>query len=285
MTIRPTRDAVLAAFATAYPNIDPYGLYCSVTGKLVGSALEVDDLIRSLPGDAEDMADDIAMRLFASMRPGLFWNKMRSDTLNQLRKERPVELLAYLLNRAFQPLSGGNPIVVNHDRIKTFTRCATLTAEQIGSLTYLLLEIDSKNGLTTVYPTFRVSDFLSESFDIFMSFVTVWHGLLMKEHDKMLKTRELETRWWRSGNALAKPAFFSAFMESAPKTERAQARSEKQADSDFMANFLSALTKDQSESRVNITTSKPAMAIGKMPTFKRPNTKMPMFGAKRESQA
>lgn len=277
-TERPLRDRVIMQFAESYPGIDCYGIYCQVTGKFIGTNHEVDDFFRAQPKDSdpESVADDLAIRIFASMRPSIIWNKMRAESLNELRKDRPVEVLAYLVNRAFNPLkSSGDYIVTMHDRIRSFIACGQLTDEVRDRLLYLLLEIDSKNGLNTVFPPFHIDKFLFDSSDDILTAFTAWHESCMKEFAKFERAREQETRWWRSGNALAKPAFFSAFMESKPVTEAAIKRAAKKEESDFFADILNEV---MGKPKLDGTKQAPVPEVKRVVL---PSTKMPALFSKK----
>jgi hypothetical protein len=247
MTSHILIGTVCHCFMDSYPGIDPFGFYCSVTGKRIGRNAEVEDFLTAQPvdSDPEALADDLALRIFASMRPSILWNRMRMETLDELRVSRPVEVLAYLLNRAFTPIKGGNAISIAHDKIRTFHACSDLRGfdrEAFDSVMFLLLEIDAKQGLNTVYPTFRVDDLIAatgaDGCESFMQMLRAWHHNLMREHEKFQKRMEMETRWWRSGNALAKPAFFSAFMAAKPLSENQQRVATRKAESDMFADIL-----------------------------------------------
>jgi hypothetical protein len=275
--MKATFESVQIALNAQYPLLRIDGIYCSITGFQIGTSDEIgnvlDWLIESNPdADSEELADDIALRIFASMRPSLRWNKMRAESLNDLRKAQPGQTLAYLLNRAFTPISGGNPIALAYDRIRVGHVCNSSVARQTDeSLMLMLLEIDAKQGLNAVYPTFRVDDFVSPDIDAFMQMLSAWHESVTAEHDRFLKRQEMETRWWRSGNALAKPAFFSAWIESKPPTQSAIKAAEKKAESDFFADLFNEVlgkpTLAGVEQQPFVPTPKPAVPSTKMPSL------------------
>jgi hypothetical protein len=93
--------STLEALRTQYPALgNGDWIFCLITGKPVAAldGLEVHDLIDSLDGDAEQAADDYAMRLLASSRPSLRWNHLRVADITALRETHPVETLCYLKN-------------------------------------------------------------------------------------------------------------------------------------------------------------------------------------------
>src|SRR4051812_22122998 len=146
---------VLEAFASAY-GFDPHGIYCQVTGKRIGltDEGELRALVGSIPGDPDSVIDDLAVRIFASMRPSLRWNKMRIDSLETMRKQVPTETLAYLLNRLFAPLDQIKlPIDVKlgdyHNRIRIFNLLTEWGEhDSLNLVTHMLLEIDAKMNLS-----------------------------------------------------------------------------------------------------------------------------------------
>lgn len=230
------------AFFEMYPNVGIRGIYCQMTGKRIGlhDWDEINALIDSIPGDPESISDDIAMRIFASMRPSLHWNKLRADSLEVMRKTRPVETLAYLLNRLYTPLSRDHDtLAVNHDRIRVYARCAEWgVCESSATLMYYLLEIDARLGLHVEWPTFTLTDVLTQPWPILLEMAQAWHARRLKAYADLIKKQEQNTKFWRSGNALARPAFFSAWMESQPVSPNQQRLADKKAESDFFGGIL-----------------------------------------------
>jgi hypothetical protein len=100
-------DQAINQFHKDY-GFDPFRIYCQVTGKPFATILEEEmDSVLSLVCESNDDADaaaqDLWLRVVASMRPSLKWNKFRSNTLAELRVSDPIETLAYLVNRMFGP--------------------------------------------------------------------------------------------------------------------------------------------------------------------------------------
>ena len=147
---------------------DPYGIYCQFTGARIGSTLkeEMDSLLAYIGGvDADDIADDLAMRILASMRPSIRWNKMRAETLQQLRVTDPVGTMAYLMNRLFAPLNHRKTRLEDmlssyRERIEAYKMIQSWgTTDESNTIFYMLLELDAKWNLDTEYPPFSFRTF------------------------------------------------------------------------------------------------------------------------------
>lgn len=102
--------------------IEADAFYCSITGKQIGSlnTYEWRGLIESLSGTIEEAADDLAMRSLASMRPSMRWNRMRMETLDEMRSSAPIETMAYLLNRLFESKDIAKVMSQQLDRIHLY---------------------------------------------------------------------------------------------------------------------------------------------------------------------
>ncbi len=239
-------DNIVATFIDSY-HFDPRGIYCQVTGKRIGTTdeLEFCHLVVSLDGDLEAICDDIAIRLLASMRPSMQWNKMRADSLKLMAERSPVDTLAYLLNRLFAPLnhrkvSLDSLLAVNEDKIRLHTQLTRWgMTHELVALSYQLLEIDAKWGLDSEASPCSCDAFIMavDHMDR-LNLFTTYHARRMKDWDAKVKHDEQVTRWHRSGNALARPAFFAAFMQAQPMTPTQKARSAKQDEKDFFANIM-----------------------------------------------
>ncbi len=243
MTTIGKLNSVAQSFALQYPGVDPQGIYCLFTGKRIGQTEldELSSLVDSLPGDAEDIADDLAMRLFASMRPSMRWNKMRSESLDELRKSVPMETLAYLLNRLFTPLSQSNPLALHHDRIRLFAQLESWGFnESTNTLLYYLIELDAKLGLNTIAPPFSIEMLLSdfESMPILLASFESFYQSCLKKYEKQQADMESSDRWFRTGNTLAKHAHVKMFMEFKPVTESAKQKQAKAEREKFFGDLL-----------------------------------------------
>lgn len=244
----PTLTQIIDSFQSSY-GFDPSGIYCAATGKRVGSTHieELESLINLVGGEsAEEIADDIAMRLLASMRPSMKWNKFRAESLAQMRKTDPAETLAYLINRMFAPLNHrkigiDNLIATYEDKIRAFAIISSWGVnDATNTLTYMLLELDAKWNLDTETPPFNWSEFFldPESMQHRVDLLQHWYATRIEAWDKRLKAEELQTRWMRHGSALAKPAFMDIWMESKPLSATGIKAAEKKAERDLMAGLL-----------------------------------------------
>jgi hypothetical protein len=273
------QGAVIDTFKAEY-GFDINGMFCQVTGKRVGTmdSAELVDLIESLPGDPDSVADDIAVRIFASMRPSLFWNKMREDSLEEMRKTRPIEVLAYLLNRLFTPERNANMLAVHHDRIRLWQRLEEWGMnDSTNTILYYMLEIDAKLSLASLSAPFTVEDFLTKfsGFDALLEMVQNWYKLQLDSYAKLLKRNELNTRWWRSGNALTKGAFFAAWQEAKPPTQKEAKDATKKAEREFFGGLLMGILGESA--------TEAEEAAVKPEPIRLPVTKMPMkFGVKKQ---
>lgn len=252
--------ATLATFIADY-GFDPLTIYCQVTGKPLGTFLtEEADSVLNLVSESNDGADEAAsdlwLRVISSMRPSLKWNKFSAQSLAELRVSHPVETLAYLINRMFVPhnrLKGGVTLRHYEERIKAFQQIeAWGQTDDTNTLMYMLLEIDAKMGLDIEMPPYNWQDFFdAESMKHRVEMLQGWYSQLMERWEKRLKAEELQIRWMRHGNVLAKPAFADAFMESKPLTmtgiKKAAKEAEKQIFADAAWEVLSTILDSNKE--------------------------------------
>lgn len=277
-------DYIRDSFINEY-GFDPCGVYCSATGKQTGLthttefAMLIDDIG---VGDADEMIDDIAMRLLASMRPSIRWNKFRDHTLAEMRVKHPIETLAFLVNRLFQPL-GHRKLGVESmlgfysDRIKAYSLLESWgITDETNTILYMLLELDAKWNLDTEFPPFSAADFFFDSPTMAhrVEMLQAWYVRRMADWDKKQKAAEMQTRWMRSGNVLAKPAFMAAFLEAKPLSESAIKKEKKSEEKAFMAGLLSEIMMGRVE------TPEEAEAIKPKPTFVRITKAPTRFGVK-----
>lgn len=240
------------AFESSY-GFDPSGIYCSVTGKRFASIHieELESLINLVGGEAADdeieaIIDDVAMRLLASMRPSMKWNKFREESLAQMRVTDPVETLCYLVNRMFAPLNarkiGIDNLVLNYaERIRAYSLVSSWGVnDETNTLAYMLLELDAKWSLDTEYPPFTWQAFFIDAPDMEsrIAILQSWYADRMVAWEKRLRAEETQTAWTRSGNALSKPAFRDAYMESKPLSATAIKNAEKSAEKQLFGDLL-----------------------------------------------
>lgn len=276
----PTLSEIISTFTDSY-GFDPSGIYCSATGKRVGSTHieELESLINLIGGeDSEQIVDDIAMRLLASMRPSMKWNKFRAESLAEMRRTDPIETLAYLINRMFAPqnrlkIGVTQMMVFWENRIRAFDVIKSWGVnDSTNTLTYMLLELDAKWNLDTEQPPFSWIAFFVDApdMDARIEMVQHWYADRMIEWEKRLRLEETMTKWFRHGSALAKPAFRDAFMESKPLSATGIKAAEKQAEKEMFGNLLFEImgspTLDGEATRPIAPTPKPTFVpIRKMP--------------------
>lgn len=294
------RQDIIDAFESQYPGVDFTAIYCLFTGAPIGNThtCELEMLLDSLPGDPESAADDLAIRLFASMRPGLRWNKMRSESMEELRCSDPVGMASFLAIRAFKPLSGGSAIVQNHESILIYQRLTEMDFEIREELTHILLEIDAKNNLNSTYPTFSSAVFLAESDSEILARLREWYLAEIETYNKRQKQLEATSRWHRYGNTLANSAFAGSFMQDkgfiarleeakAAKLQRTmrkanpETRERKRKQSEMMAFlgdiFDSLQTDDRPGHIVATPAKKPILPVKPAPTQTTKSGALPSF--------
>jgi hypothetical protein len=264
---------VVHTFIDAY-GFDPTHIYCQVTGKPIAQthSEEFEALVDSLGVvDAEQAADDLAVRLLASMRPSMRWNVFRDDSLVIMRQKHPVETLAYLLNRMFAPLnfrkiSRRDLLADLEHRIKTFQIISEWDkASHFDTLIYMLLELDAKWSLDTESAPFNWQDFFvtADTMDARVDLLQQWYNRRVADWDKKQKADEMQTRWMRSGSALAKPAYMAEFLAAKPLSKSAAVRESKKEEKAFFAGLLSEILMgrvDDEEEKAAITPN-PALVV------------------------
>ena len=285
MTINPNKIySIIAAFQESY-GFDPQGVYCQITGKKIGDFTnsEFDELVESLGSlDPEEMVDDIAMRVLASMRPSIRWNVMREESLKQMRRTAPIETLSYLVNRMFTPrnwrtMGTAQLLSTYSDRIKGYMLLEKWgISDATNTLLYMLLELDAKWNLETESPPFDAWDFFfsAPTMEHRVEMVQEWYHRRIAAWEKKCKADALQVRWTRDGNVLAKPAFMAEYLAARPLSKTAEKRVEKEQEKKFMAGLLSEILMGRVDNKEE------AEAVQPKPAFV-PIRKMPMqFGVK-----
>jgi len=262
---------------------DPAGIYCLITGKSVGLASvdEIEYVIESHK-DAEQAADDLAMRALASMRPSMLWNRLREESLDQMRLTRPREVMAYLLNRLMQPLANDknalNQLSLNKNRIHLFNalQSADCNSERWHLAMMRLLEIESKLSLKPEESPITYAQLLAAT-DILdvLDRLESWHAKRVEFHAKA----EADAKFF-AANPGARRAFVTAWFAHKPKSEAVVKKESKQQEQNLMSAILQELMQPGIHSEKPMT-QRPVMPTVK-PAAPRPSTKMPArFGAKK----
>ena len=235
--------------------INPFNLYCQFTGKPIGR-ISPDELEPFLTGDIEEVADDLFVRIMASCRPSIHWNVMREDTLDKLAKSRPIETLAYLMNRLFQPhdwfkLPMARRMEDQHQRIKLYSFLETCGQVDRESLYAMLIEIDAKMNLSQQTIDLKVVEFMLD-YDSAIKKIEAFYVDCLKRWERVQKHEEDQRRWLK-GNTAAKPAFFRSFMEAKPESKTAVIkRAKKEKDMALDALFDSVMAETPNDSVIKI---------------------------------
>lgn len=220
--------------------IDIQALYCLGTGKIIGT-LDESELAFAIEQcgitDRESLVDDLIVRVVGSMRPSPAWNKPDQFLLQDMARLRPVDCLAWLVNRlnsnrhtlsqrgehSFQPLL---------NRIATHNRLTDLVAGgfDVVPWTHWLLELDAKLNLHDIAPPvfaidkkgnwsqsaqgvsiFQILD--NDSTAQLLKVFEKWAFANLADYDKRNEKLLLESTWVR-GNTFAKPAFVKSWMDN-----------------------------------------------------------------------
>lgn len=234
-------------FVSTY-GFDPNYVYCSRTGKPIAFmfAEEIDSIVSTLGDDPEAAIDDLALRIIASSRPSIKWNKLRETDLNDMRKSHPVETMAYLLNRLFDS-KVENWFSAQRGRIWLFSKLHEfhIMASPIPNQSYwdmclmMLLELEAKLGLTTETASFDVDDLDVETPEL----MATLHSLLRPFHKRRVdfhRQAEADAKFF-AANPGAKRAYFASWMESSPPSEATIAKAVKQQDSNLFKAILDEL--------------------------------------------
>ena len=265
MTTDKIQVADLVSFMQDNMGMNPMTIYCQFTGKPIGRVYqdEVEAIVESHTS-LEEAADDMFLRVLGSMRPSLHWNVMRESSLDEMAKSRPTETLAYLLNRLFQrPEHLKTPLVLRlddqHSRIQMW---AWIQAQSPFVLSYLyarLIEIDAKMNLSQQSCGMAARD-LFDNFDSFIENFGDWYDRMIARWRASQKAEEDSRRWFK-GNTVARPAYFSSWLEAKPESKTAKAKKEKakantELDSLFAA-VMEAANDKNAESPAPVIETKP----------------------------
>lgn len=252
---------VVEAYNTNHSPLELNKLYCSVTGKTIGFVADnaYSALIESLTGSPEEIADELEIRLIASMRPSIEWNMMRVESIADMRKTSPNDVLAYILNRFFFPTKT-NDFNLHCANLRQRIRCyimitESMTAEQIKPLLHQALRLDARVALGDE-PKCPSLD-LSKPLQIL--------PLLVKLIDSVIENQEKLRKQANAArsNALSGKAYYDSFMEHRDTSPEAIARKKKMQDNAYLANVLDSLM--NSPKNDSPATKPAAVASTKMP--------------------
>lgn len=203
------------------------GIYCNVTGKRIGTIdtdefLATIDMLNPTTANIEVVLDDYRLRLVASMRPSTRWNKFRNESLDELRKAQPIETLAYLLNRLFEPLNNLGSIWSIEQRIYVWQELQQINGP-VTQVIHQLLEMDTRTGLNQLFVGYQRGMLLD--FEAFAESIDVIYTA------QQVKWAQLDAEYrYQIANPLAKQSFFNSFMENKPESVtkiKAKAKTER----------------------------------------------------------
>lgn len=241
---------VIAALANQYPALNPFSCYCIVTGKPTAKfdSDEVAAILADFDCDPEEAADDYAMRLLASSRPSLRWNKMAVTDIESLRYSHPVETLCYLLN-------GGSGVRINHPdffgemlrRIEQYESLRT-ASQHVIDYHYFMFYMATEDRLREDQLSARRMRAWLESTDQIG---------IKAQRAKRIAAIELEAEMIRQGK-IKRPA-----RPVSPTTQKKRERDEKlSAANRFFDSFLNALEDPTPTATVATPTPAPRPAGG-----------------------
>lgn len=231
-------ESVLETFANNY-GFNHDGVYCQTTGRQIAQADEcdIDSLIDMLPGDSEEIADDLAMRICASMRPSILWNKMRSESIQQLAKHRPEEVIAYMVNRIFHPAQASDltqHMTAMQNRIKFFDwlEDQPVDSEKMKDVLHILLRVDAVIPPSEKFKPGKADTSSLESFH--KQVMGICETIISAHHAK-------SSNAFRRGNPLASSAYRNSFAERAATTPAQVKKQEKRKDQAYLDNLFTSL--------------------------------------------
>ena len=281
------------AFLSQYPGVDPYGIYCQFTGKMIGNSFESSEFMQeqiALGADPESIADDLAVRIFAAMRPSIRWNKLTGSTIDELRRSHKIETLAYMLNRLFTPADWkGNIFALHHDRIRLFANlCERATAGTevesnfIDNVLYMMIELDAMHGLVKLVAPFKCEDFLNPQIspEELFAIIDAFHTRQTKAYYAMVKQQEMQTKWIQNGSAPSRVARINQFIESKPPTKASTVKAEKAAKQSFMDGLLAEILNESTPEQAAEVKPDPVPTPVAAPAVRK-LTRMPSFLAKK----
>lgn len=234
--------------------INPSAIYCSVTGKIIGFLLtetEQDLLHEVRDMGIEEACDDLAIRTLMAARPSPAWASITPEGLKRYIKERPAELLSYLLNRLYDrgsrlKLTQDERVTKYRDRITVYEAANRYVESGMDLDWWLsaLLEIDAKLDLRRIeYPANELVLTHPASAGIPADqFRAMWEAWLEKhltryEKDKSRAAKEAKF-FGQNGNRLTYAAFFTTWMERKPVSQREEKRRAKAKTESFVESLL-----------------------------------------------
>lgn len=228
---------------------DIRGIYCLHTGKPIGRLFDEElefALNDEASDDLDDLADAMAVRVVAAMRPSPALNKPDHLTLKNYAARNQTDIMAYLVNRLhgnrdlLTKRHGTNSFQPLMQRITDYQRLASMTANgfDFAPWTHWLLELDVKMNLHDLRPPLvrqsRKGNWVSSTVDgeslfnvldaataeqlfvIFESWVFNQLGVYEDRYDAQTR----QQAWFR-GNRMVATAYTRSWMENPQIARRA----------------------------------------------------------------
>lgn len=224
-------DGTINQFESAF-GYDPSFQYCLLTGKPIGivNSAEFGELLGMLP--SEGKLTDLRLRVLASMRRSMKWNKDAIANLPLMRRSHPIETMSYLLNQLFQAPKNGKSHwdVELENRIFVYSMIeewhttygrslATVSNSAWDAIMHMLIELNAKFNLAEEIAPFTAADFLSLPIESFLQTIAErlapWHKRRVEFHYR----QELQAIY-HAANPGAKRAYYESFMEQKPQPVR-----------------------------------------------------------------
>lgn len=231
------------------------GVYCLHTGKLIGrfEREEIEEAIFEEGGadqDSDVLGDALILRCVTSMRPSPALNMPDTGTIREMVARRPVDALAFLLNRlygnrqliklgreaAFQPLFA---------RIATHSACKRLAESGADLKPYIhwLLELDSKFNLHDLTPpAFMPNPKARDQWIVdstgyaiphlidkpnFLPAFEAWVFARLSDAAMRDSARQREATWFR-GNQMTGKAYLNSWLENPEAVQRKESALNKE---------------------------------------------------------
>lgn len=241
--------------------IQPFNLYCSITGFQIGSLCEAQiSLIWAaidINESDDEIIDELWARVISSMRPSPAWNYIKHETIDRLRLVAPLQVCGYLLgryymprDRAYTPLARTfeDKVFDGMNRIKASQVVCSLelTDEQLDKFIGALLLLDSHFGLDRIALPIAASPFdldLSEPDAVIESLEKRYSDLV---HEKLKLERQARlhaTHFADGGNRLVRHAAMKHSIQIRPKSEAVMKREATKTQVTEMTNLLAQLMK------------------------------------------
>jgi hypothetical protein len=259
MTWQPIRQTQIIQQMQSDHGINPFALYCSITGEEIGQLnLAQTTLIWASLNDSDSdeiIIDELWARVISSMRPSPAWNYIKHETIDRLRIAAPLQVCCYLLgryymprDRAYTPLARSfeDKVFDGMNRIKVAQQMSAmdLTDEQLDKFIGALLLLDSHFGLDRIKLPLALSPFDLDisSPDEIIEALEKRYSDLVHEKLKLEKQARLHmTHFADGGNRLVRHAAMKHSIEIRPKSEAVSKREQTKTQVTEMTNLLASL--------------------------------------------